>query len=35
MKKSFVEPTFGGNTERRVLYEGSYDVDLIILLEMD
>jgi aminoglycoside 6-adenylyltransferase len=30
MKISFVEPTFGGAKERRVLYEGSYDADLII-----
>lgn len=29
MKISFVEPTFAGVKERRVLYEGSYDVDII------
>jgi aminoglycoside 6-adenylyltransferase len=31
MKMSFVEPAIGGVKERRVLYEGSYDVDLIAL----
>lgn len=30
MKISSVEPTFGGAQERRVLYEGSCDVDIII-----
>ena len=28
---SFVEPTFGGGMERRILYSGSLDVDLIVL----
>ena len=27
---SFVEPTLGGGKERRVLYDGSLDVDMII-----
>jgi len=30
MKISFVESTFGGTKERRILYEGSYDLDLIV-----
>lgn len=30
MKISFVEPTLGGGRERRVLYNGSLDVDMII-----
>lgn len=31
IKISFVEPTFGGGMERRVLYDGALDVDLIVL----
>lgn len=31
VKISFVEPTFAGGTERRILYNGSLDVDLIVL----
>jgi len=31
VKISFVESTFGGAKERRILYEGSYDVDFIAL----
>lgn len=30
VKMSFVEPTLGGGKERRVLYDGSLDVDFII-----
>ena len=30
MRISFTEPTLGGGTERRMLYEGSLDVDLIV-----
>lgn len=30
VKISFVEPTLGGGKERRVLYDGSLDVDMII-----
>ena len=30
MKISFVEPTLGGGKERRMLFEGSLDVDLIV-----
>ena len=30
VKISFVEPTLGGGKERRMLYEGSLDVDLIV-----
>lgn len=30
MHISFTEPTLGGGTERRMLYEGSLDVDLIV-----
>lgn len=30
VKISFVEPTFGGGKERRMLYDGSLDVDMIV-----
>lgn len=30
LRISFTEPTLGGGTERRMLYEGSLDVDLIV-----
>lgn len=30
LKISFVEPTLGGGMERRVLYDGSLDVDMIV-----
>ena len=30
VKISFVEPTLGGGTERRVLFEGALDVDMIL-----
>ena len=30
VKISFVEPTLGGGKERRILYNGSLDVDMII-----
>lgn len=30
MKISFVEPTLGGGTERRVMYENALDVDMIV-----
>ena len=30
MRMSFTEPTLGGGTERRMLFEGSLDVDLIV-----
>ncbi len=30
MKLSFVEPTLGGGKERRMLYDGSLDVDMIV-----
>lgn len=33
LKISFVEPTLGGGKERRVLYRGNLDVDMIILSE--
>lgn len=30
MRMSFTEPTLGGGRERRMLFEGSLDVDLIV-----